>query len=507
MIDEEHTSNELVIDDELTAPPALNRHLASIALRILSNNLDDGYDIALSAILGGDPLTLTIGDAEIDVILDIRHFEIDVSFARCSATFGRDYDQFETGSLGIEEKTIERKSTLNTERNASLSISRKIEANLSGRLARDSNETQLHTSSEKHYPYRHIEIGCLSVGNINAVEPLFGNVVQDYVGWRIKPKTRTARSGAVARLRVKRNWIQMREPSVRSGMSQIADRLRRTFGGESNSERLKSAAFPILLEKLVHLKLQDPNEREFATLAAAVAAVKPNSDDELIIPVRNRKQPLQVDLSVIENFLDLEDEQIETFLEQIEHMTKYDHEKDSQNGKFSNNIHDESQDNITISYEIPELGPETLLSVLQEAHSQFLISTENIDISRFHDEEAVEYLQKIGLFILKDGKVSGIDMDADANLAEVLAERVINLPDMQRVFKAYALLPSLGYKPSAPPSDRLSIVAVNSTSSLVAALFETDDTSSYSSTDEAVLEANLYDWCEFARYQLNIRDF
>lgn len=496
----------LVLDDKISAPPAINRHVASVALRPSSNSYDDGYELAVSAVLGADDLTLQIGQAELDIKLDINFFEIDMTFARSSVEFGRGFAEFESASKGAERKHTAKQTSQKWDGGGRIDVSERIKVNL-GLGAMDSSDTSTVRETEHvKYPFHHLEIGCLAAGDAVVPSPLLGNVIQDYVGWKVTPNTKNSRSGALARLRVKRNWISMREPRIRSGASRIAERLRAMFGGESEADKLKTAAFPILLEALVHSQLQEPDETDFATLAASVVAVKPIDEMQETLVPKQEHRTIQIDLSVVEDFLSLPAPEVIGFLQGLENngamSSHLEHTRTQSEDTAKKTTEDVWTDDASVANNnIPVHYPNALLDSLVYAQNSLLQLDHDVSIATFNDITAVDYLVTIGLLTMTENYIRGIDMTANDKPDIILAERILDISDMRRVFDAYTLTAESGYKKR--PEAYKPFLNPTGSANLFAALYDADDNSNLQSGEEAALETLLWEWCHFIRNSLH----
>lgn len=191
-----------------------------------------------------------------------------------------------------------------------------VDSDFAGKLelGKSRSSYEVYESNTRNFRcYRHIALDCLSADNVERAGPVSGPVISNYVGWRVVPLTSDQPSGALARLRVARPWISLTQPSIVSKNGPVTDRLRRLLG--SSESDFKREAFTTLLEKLVHLRLQEPDEQKFATLAASCVAVKPKVLRETITsePI---PEPLELDLTSVVNFLDASSpEEIHVLLE------------------------------------------------------------------------------------------------------------------------------------------------------------------------------------------------
>ncbi|MEO1324982.1 MAG: hypothetical protein AAFV59_18480, partial [Pseudomonadota bacterium] len=292
----------LVVDRLISPPPPLNRHLASVSLQVISNQVSNGYDLSVTAHVSNEQIQLSIGDALLDVDFSIRKFEIDMRFVRSEAEFGKDYNALVDEAESRYKHYSKEEQTSKTLRSVGGRIG--VDSDFAGKLdlgkSRSSHEVY-ETNTRTFRCYRHVALDCLSADNVESAGPVSGPVISNYVGWRVVPLTSDQPSGALARLRVAQPWISLTHPSIVSKNGPLTDRLRRLLG--SSDSDFKREAFTTLLEKLVHLRLQEPDEQRFATLAASCVAVKPKVMRETITsePV---PEPLELDLTSVVDFLD-----------------------------------------------------------------------------------------------------------------------------------------------------------------------------------------------------------
>ncbi|WP_299930640.1 hypothetical protein [uncultured Pelagimonas sp.] len=499
-MEQEKPKTPLILDDEVMVPPALNRHLAAVALRPKSNLYEDGYNLFLSASFGGDDLTLKIGDADVSISMDINFFEVDLTFGKSIATFGEGFSEFDVPAVGVE-KGVSRSST---ERGfageVGVDVNQIVKSRLGATGKLNSSAAKTQEKSITKYPFHHIELGCVSAGDLRDPYPLQGNVIQSYNGWWITPKSADDRSGVLARLRVKRNWIEMSNPQVQNGLGEIAFRLKKLFLGNSDGDNLKTAAFTVLLEKLVHLRLQEIEETEYATLAASAIILKPEEDRPAAVPLKPAKPPLEIDITVVEDFLNLPPRKAVKFVQDIEDRGFFSATRPVSSERFLGYRSARSKDgNSEIDPELrflppPEHSPVELVTILDAVKRSFLIEDHDFSISHFEDLSAVEYLAALELLIIDGESVKGIDIVVDDVPSKVLADTIVNQTRFGAIFDIYLRHPiETG---GAKNTDSLY------SGGLIAAALAQQVVFNISDLGEAVDEDHLLRWCKFIHVQL-----
>lgn len=490
----------LVLDDEVMVPPALNRHLAAVSLRPQSNQYEEGYDLYLSATLGGDDLTLKMGDAEVQIEMDIKFFEVDLTFGKSMATYGGGYSDFDSPTVGVERGVDRRTTSLKTKAEASINVASIVGGRLgvSGEIQRDiGTENEAQTTN---YPYHHIEIGCVAAGSLDAPRPLHGNVIQSYHGWRITPKNIEDRSGVLARLRVKRNWVEMRNPRIGSGLGEVAFRLKTMLHGKSHEDQLKTAAFTVLLEKLVHLRLQEFDETEYATLASSAVILKPEVLGPVAVPLKPAKAPLEIDLTVVEDFMNLPAKKAIKFVQEIEDKGYFSTATSSNPDRFLEHRSVKAEDgngetDLTLRVTpFPSHSPEQLVTILEAVKRSFLLVDHDLSIGHFEDLMAVEYLAGLELLVIEGDLVKGIDMVADDVPSKVLADTIANRTQFGAIFDIYLRHPK-------ETSGTKNLDSLHS-GGLVASVLAQGIVSDISDLGEAMDEDHLLRWCKFVHVEL-----
>lgn len=499
-MEQEKPRTLLILDDEVMMPPALNRHLAAVALRPESNLYEDGYNLFLSASLGGDDLTLRIGDADVSIVMDINYFEVDLTFGKSIATFGEGFSAFDAPTVGIEKGVSRRSTERGLEGEVGVDVSQLVKSRLGATGKLNSSAAKTQEKSITKYPFHHIEPGCVSAGDLRDPYPLQGNVIQSYNGWWITPKSSDDRSGVLARLRVKRNWIEMSNPRVQNGLGEIAFRLKKLFLGDTEGDNLKAAAFTVLLEKLVHLKLQEFDETEYATLAASAVILKPEEDRPATVPLKPAKPPLEIDITVVEDFLNLPPRKAVKFVQSIEDKGYFSATAPVSSERFLDYRSARSKDGnletdlvLRVS-QFPEHSPEQLATILDAVKRSFLIEDHDLYISHFEDQSAVEYLAALELLIIDGDSVKGIDIVADDIPAKVLADTIVNQTQFGAIFDIYLRHPiETG---GAKNTDSLY------SGGLISAVLAQGVVPDISDLGEAVDEDHLLRWCKFVHVQL-----
>ncbi|KJF70201.1 hypothetical protein [Agrobacterium arsenijevicii] len=470
--------------------------MASLSLRSQTNSFDDGFDLALTAFTKGDYLTLNIGSAQVEVLCEILQFEVDLLFYNASVRHGPAY---ETLLKANPRKATEKITEKNSQRKGldfGLKASSKS-LDFTGDVGRANNmATEVERSSvSEQTEYMHIEISCLSAGDHTNPRPLKGTIIQDYAGWHVIPKTLTERSGALARFRVRRPWIKFSWARPRLGVDKISSALGKLFGAETEADRLKLAMFPALLEKLVHMRLQEKGEREFATLAAACLVVKPHEQSHYNIPSEVERAPIEIDLTVVENFLEMDAVDAKNYLKAIENAKPTEARNTVKRMKaLAKSVDDDSLPKPETQHWFPASEPRYLVSAIKSFQRQIL-KKKKPTIDGVDNYLIVEDLKRMGIIDVKDGVIVDLKIDPSDPVAPELARYASQVLVLKHAMAAYR---KLGGNHMVAPvgTDHEEIPEFEDVVSLVTTL-EVHLQFDNAELTEVELEQHLQEWCSF----------
>lgn len=366
---EENYFSQLIVDETIKPPKAFAKQIASVALQSPSNSFEEGYEIGLTATFGKDYITLHAENIKIEVELQIKQAEINISFPKSNPSFTEKYNNLVEESEREIELRTEATSAAQTglASNTTLTASagtdgKRPNVTVDAKLRMDGEKTNAHNtesrSQKRQKNYTHPNVDTLIIGDYSQPYHLSGVEVANYQGWKIYPVTKEAKSGVVASLRVKKHWTKFSDPTIHGDGSEISRRISNLIS--SGEDNLKAQLFPVLVENLVFHHLQDRLEEEYATIAADAFILSPSDgqmynyvpdEERRIIPITSR---------VIERFLESTDEEAES---------------------IANNPVNYEADYLLDRYEFPELSPIELLSVIG---SRFSCPNKFIGRSSFH---------------------------------------------------------------------------------------------------------------------------
>ncbi|WFS03106.1 hypothetical protein [Rhizobium tumorigenes] len=486
----------LVIDEQISVPKAINRHLASLSLRSHTNKIDDGFDLALTAFAKADYLTLSVGSAQIEVLCEIMQFEVDLQFCRSKIRHGPGYDAlFNSKPRRSTEKVTEKRSR-RSGHDLGLQASAKTFGFNADLKKAGSTSTEIERSSVlEHTDFMHIEISCVTAGDHSSSMPLKGAIIQDYVGWHVTPETMTERSGVLARFRVRRPWIKFTWARSRLGFDEISEKLKRLFVAETEADRLKLAIFPALLEKLVHLRLQEEEEREFATLAAACLVIRPNEQSLFNIPSEPVREAIEIDLNIVKNFLEMDVFDAKKYAENVEGANPKEIVKLRRPQKLTYLQTAHQHPKPDEFHWFPTSTPEILVSSIKVLQKHFAKKTKTT-VPSFGTYQIVEDLKKLKIIETKDNTIIGLKIDPADPAAAELAHYASQAMVLTYAMAAYRKLRGRRSQARTSNFEADEIPEFEDVVSLVTTL-EVHLHFAYADLTEIELEQHLQDWCAF----------
>jgi hypothetical protein len=302
----------LVLSDNIKLPSTFSPEIASISLRSPDNNLQDGYALRLSAHFGVDTVELELDNCIILANMRLNQARIELEFAKCKPAFGAHYEDHATARTLRETRSVssikEHNGYMGGEAEASVSAlmppSAKMTANLHGSVKGGGKVENTSEETVEKRSFSHVNIDKLTVKPMPEQLPLNGAEIFEYEGWRVIP-AKDAKSGVLAVLKVKSDWIEIEEVDVinkLNGAHQVSKVAAWIDGSKGSLERRRQL-FKVLLSNLVHLKLQDPRERVYANLDCAVLCVEPESDDYLGKDAEHQTLNLNLSEKLLEEFI------------------------------------------------------------------------------------------------------------------------------------------------------------------------------------------------------------
>lgn len=138
---------------------------------------------------------------------------------------------------------------------------------LSGRKAKKISRNE--RWSEGDMGFRHPEVRTIVSGNWKGRRPLSGTYPSAYSGWRVRRHDTVNLSGILARLNVRKNWINIKRVDAESNNTLIGKAMLsvKKLTSAQYEERIK--LFSDLIRELIYRQLQSSAQTEVATLAAS----------------------------------------------------------------------------------------------------------------------------------------------------------------------------------------------------------------------------------------------
>ena len=264
-------------------PAPLDPHIASVALGSPDNSAVGGYDLFMSAVVGCDHVTLLADKEPLDLEISVNQAEIRLDFVRCRAQWGRDYER-----LFFDEKmSIEFQNSSNLTAGASANL-------LSGSFSADAktNKQQMIGGSKSALDFVHTPLELIRIGNWRKKITETHQPLQRYFGWRVEHNEDALNSGVLARLRVKKNWLDITQIDASHNTS--LSRYVRDLMSPKNQSTQKAKLFKKLVKELIFLRLQKSDDDGLATLSASGVTVSQQQEMSLLMAPET---PLKINVS------------------------------------------------------------------------------------------------------------------------------------------------------------------------------------------------------------------
>lgn len=314
---------ELIVDSAFRGQRHLDKHIASVSLRTKSNDVTDGYDLALSACFGSERVRLRCPDFEVDVRLSIRKAEIVLVFPRSDMrpletlrsadSEGWTRSEAKKASNRSEKKSgVTTKGEFNVDHKsltAAGSLSGKFERTTSGALE-DTIELKRALSSWRAVSNDTIALAPpTDVKKSNTEgEYLEGQVIPELTGWHVTPRSKTDVSGVIARINVREDWLNFTDPEYSFQASKTANWFKTQIESLFTPERaLRRKYFMLLLERLAHQRLAELSGTSEATIAIDALVVIPNGNRANSLSSAERITTIDLPQGPIETYLKSEE--------------------------------------------------------------------------------------------------------------------------------------------------------------------------------------------------------
>lgn len=291
MSESETSQENLLFIEEARLPPPLDPHIASVALGSPDNSADGGYDLFMSAVIGCDQLTLFADEEPLGVEISVNQAEVRLDFINCSANWGRDHE-----SLFRDDKTS---TTFQDTSETSIGGSANV---IAGNVSADvkKNESRITGGAKAEVEFIHSPLELVRIGNWRRKIEKTLHPVQRYFGWRVEHNDGALSSGVLARIRVKKNWLDIKEVEA-SENSGLADAIR-AYMMKNVASSSKANLFNKLVKELIFLRLQKSEAEGYATLAASGVIVRQGQEVSVAIS-SEAQQKISIPTNLLLRFL------------------------------------------------------------------------------------------------------------------------------------------------------------------------------------------------------------
>jgi hypothetical protein len=290
---------ELVLA-EVRHPAPLDHRIASVWLHTLSNNLNEGYDLLMSASFGKERVVLKGGGFELDGKFSLTSADIELEFVRCSPVL------IDDGSRNTEaHTTIKDQATYRTlygvgaasEVAGGDSMLSSAKAKLSGSYEKSGVVASTIQREVTRPDYYRVSANALKVGPMKV---LGGPIVQEYKGWRVVPSQTNVHSGVIARLKVREDWIRFEDVRALSSPTRFVEKLRELVSGPDKKRR---EHFQLLLAHLAQTALSGHQDGRAATIAVGALVVRPFKDTAFSTPEGPSSGEIPIEGEALKKFL------------------------------------------------------------------------------------------------------------------------------------------------------------------------------------------------------------
>lgn len=408
---------ELMVDGEYLSPPPLDRRIASVWLRTMTNNPTKGYEASVSAAFGKERVTLKAGEFELETQFSLTTADIELSFIRCEATLLRssgsgEADGWTTTRTEDASYDIQRKVGGNLSLEGAAGTERlQAKAGIGGMVGGETSTTRAVSVHQQqvHGDWNLIGPNAIRVGRSGKI--LDGTVITDFTGWRVTPRRTDETSTVLARILVREDWIKFENveyirapPPWRRRMSELFQ-----LKGE---KRKRKEAFILLLRHLAQTELRQHQREREAVIAVDAINVKPGSEHGATIISEQRRGEICIPSQPLEEFLQSEEGHEESTLVALGVRADLipPSAKSSRGGTF-----------------VPGSSPVLAVELLRKIHSQHPMPTTDVNvISRLPNE--LRDLRAMKLVTYRNGEArlnSNPDIDPEITLRRTVSEAPI----------------------------------------------------------------------------------
>lgn len=279
-------SDEFLIDEHFKPPEPFERAVASLDLRCISNAMDNGLDLQVTAKFGADFVRINLDDGGvIEVNCKIIQAMIVAKPYNCHFT---DLEVSHNAGFSYEQSFEGERSHSGTlSKVAGLSVDGKANSTMLGSSAhlsassdsKDATQDTYCISGQRSFQQVEFNQDEIRIHPNPDNSPLIGNLVDRATCFRILPIDESKPFGVMLKLQVRRNWMTLSDPES----IKISDRLRglisKAFNGTDPIDKFHKEAFNLLMSHLVAEGLQSNSNDIYATLAARTIRAEKISED------------------------------------------------------------------------------------------------------------------------------------------------------------------------------------------------------------------------------------
>lgn len=277
------TSDDLIADHDLIKRRSIDTEIASVSLRCGANNPESGLPITLTVGFGIEEITLTDGFVDVSTSIAIKKSQVQLYTTGCEIEALGAFDP-ERPNSGSQVQFQRRDGTAdlqNVRFGAELStpdIYTGKSFSFFGSMSRRRRSEKLReekVTRESQLPviYQRIPEIVTFDETLQDQNYLQGMYASSHHVWNLRPLESQSWSAVVAQLIVRKNWIDLNNPTLEFVRNSDEERRsRRVFevlnGGEKYSNEIKSLAFDILIKHCFFQGLQGGKSGNFAVLAS-----------------------------------------------------------------------------------------------------------------------------------------------------------------------------------------------------------------------------------------------
>jgi hypothetical protein len=309
-------ADDFVVSGKWVVPEPLDKYLAAISIRNTSNDLSN-FNVVLNANFGCSTILIEVDDTTMEVDCELKQAEVRLYYSsNCSIDFGKGYAEHRAQKQSV----LEQRLAVSSELAAAIGAEGRIDPEqLSGlvKLAASAegkrqSQSILH-NTQTLAAFNHIQLDTVSIQGDPLNPVLSGPEVVEYEGWAGSPTSRDTKVGVGASLLVREEWINFSN-AVITRPGRLGSRIQSIF---QSAKSRKAEQFKILLAYLTRRSLQDPNEKQYATLACSAFVLEPVLDSLNYLGVDQDREKLSFHPALIEQFTDLPEGRHEAFVRDL----------------------------------------------------------------------------------------------------------------------------------------------------------------------------------------------